>query len=112
MRARRQRRASAPSTPQDEGVVPLEIVEENPLPDAREEEHFGVAREASPRGAPASEPSSPAVPMEWAQRHESGPAAPGRVRGACSGCGTKLTVSNRRPLRIACPVCGRTRLLT
>jgi hypothetical protein len=91
------------------GFVPLEVVEEHP---------FSVVRSPRPpmRGvdppASATAPES-AIPMEWAQRHEGGgPAPPGRVRGACSGCGTKLTVSDRRPLRIACPVCGRARLLT
>lgn len=52
----------------------------------------------------------PEVPTEWARR-QVGPAEPGRVAGACGGCGARLSVSNARPLRIACPVCGRTKLI-
>lgn len=50
------------------------------------------------------------IPSEWARR-QVGPAEPGRTKGACGGCGAALSVSNQRPLRIACPVCGRTKLL-
>lgn len=50
------------------------------------------------------------VPTEWARR-QVGPVEPGRTAGACGGCGARLSVSNARPLRIACPVCGRTKLL-
>ena len=50
------------------------------------------------------------VPTEWARR-QVGPVEPGRSAGACGGCGARLSVSNARPLRIACPVCGRTKLL-
>lgn len=82
-------------------------------------------RQAPPRQAPASMPESrpqpwarprpreeaPApVPTEWARR-QVGPLEPGRAKGVCSGCGTALSVSMARPLRIACPECGRTRLL-
>ena len=65
-----------------------------------------ILREA--RTAPA--PPPPPVPTEWARR-QVGPPEPGRTKGACSGCGAMLSVSDQRPLRIACPVCGRTRLL-
>lgn len=51
------------------------------------------------------------VPTEWARRHV-GPLEPGRVKGICSGCGTPISISKRRPIRVACPVCGRTRLLS
>jgi DNA-directed RNA polymerase subunit RPC12/RpoP len=51
------------------------------------------------------------VPTEWAKR-VTGPVEPDRVKGICSGCGTRISVTTKRPLRIACPVCGRTRLLT
>lgn len=50
------------------------------------------------------------VPTEWARR-QVGPVEPGRAKGVCSGCGANLSVSTQRPLRIACPVCGRTKLL-
>jgi hypothetical protein len=50
------------------------------------------------------------VPTEWARR-QVGPTEPGRTAGACGGCGARLSVSTARPLRIACPVCGRTKLL-
>ncbi|HET6405882.1 MAG TPA: hypothetical protein VFH78_14660 [Candidatus Thermoplasmatota archaeon] len=50
------------------------------------------------------------VPTEWARR-QVGVVEPGRTAGACGGCGARLSVSNARPLRIACPVCGRTKLL-
>lgn len=69
-----------------------------PLPPILREDH----RAAPPPPAP--------IPTEWARR-QVGPAGPGRTKGACSGCGAMLSVSNQRPLRIACPVCGRTRLL-
>lgn len=84
------------------------------------------ARRAAPRPAerpPFREPppmktwaqqalaeSGPEVPTEWARR-QVGPVEPGRVAGACGGCGARLSVSTARPLRIACPVCGRTKLL-
>lgn len=61
------------------------------------------------RPAPREEPPAP-VPSEWARR-QVGPLEPGRAKGVCSGCGTALSVSMQRPLKIACPVCGRTRLL-
>ena len=56
------------------------------------------------------ETTQAAVPTEWARR-QVGPVEPGRVAGACGGCGARLSVSNARPLRIACPVCGRTKLI-
>lgn len=62
------------------------------------------------RDARAPPPEPQPIPTEWARRLV-GPAPPGRSKGACSGCGAMLSVSNARPLRIACPVCGRTRLL-
>jgi len=80
------------------------------------------ARSAPPR-APMREPppmrswaqqvkleTKPAVPTEWARR-QVGPVEPGRVAGVCGGCGSRLSVSNQRPLRIACPVCGRNKLI-
>ena len=96
----------------------------------------GVAmRDASPQrqaparaGAPAQRPpmrepppmkswaqqvmesSQGEVQTEWARR-QVGPVEAGRTAGACGGCGARLSVSNARPLRIACPVCGRTKLL-
>lgn len=56
------------------------------------------------------ESTAPEVPTEWARR-QVGPVEPGRTSGACGGCGARLSVSSARPLRIACPVCGRTKLL-
>lgn len=86
-----------------------------------EDVEFAVVDEDAParpppvRAAPPR-PASPdmedsAVPTEWARRHL-GALEPGRVKGICSGCGTPLSISTRRPLRVACPVCGRTRLLS
>ena len=54
--------------------------------------------------------TGPEVPTEWARR-QVGPVESGRVAGACGGCGARLSVSDTRPLRIACPVCGRTKLV-
>lgn len=51
------------------------------------------------------------IQTEWARR-QVGPVEPGRMKGLCSGCGTALSISLQRPIRIACPVCGRTRLLS
>lgn len=111
----RRRRASEP-----------EVVRLEPVPDDAEdapfEDHFGVAhapRAKEKREAPAAvqrppvpDPGPTSVPTEWAQRAPDGAALPpGHVRGVCSGCGTPLSVGPRRPLRIACPECGRTRLL-
>lgn len=56
------------------------------------------------------EESGPEVQTEWARR-QVGPVEAGRTSGACGGCGARLSVSAARPLRIACPVCGRTKLL-
>lgn len=118
IRARRKRAShgdgendAASAAPDD--AVPLEIIDDA-LPD-HDDHPFSVVSSRPPmRGVdrPAAPLPESAIPMEWAQRYEGGPAPEGRVRGACSGCGSKLTVSNRKPLRIACPVCGRTRLLT
>lgn len=58
---------------------------------------------------PPELPDSP-IPTEWARR-QIGPLDQGRMKGVCSGCGTHLSISQERPVRIACPVCGRTRLL-
>lgn len=86
-----------------------------PAPSNESEEHFGVAGPA--RAPPMPKPVMPAdfedstVQTEWARRHV-GPLEPGRVKGVCSGCGTQLSISKHRPLKIACPVCGRTRLLS
>lgn len=96
-------------------VVRLEPVEDDaPAPF---EDHFGVSHAAprapapaAPRPAPHA-PEASLVPTEWAARATDAPLAPGHVRGVCSGCGTPLSVGPRRPLRIACPECGRTRLL-
>src|SRR5438552_18027581 len=111
---RRRRAREAEHVAVDETIVPLEIVaDDEPAP--AEEHPFSVVRPRPPMQGvdrPAVAAPESAIPMEWAHRHEGGPAPAGRVRGVCSGCGTKLTVSNRKPLRIACPVCGRTRLLT
>ena len=87
-----------------------------------ESDSFSVSRdELDPRALPPRFPARPTlpplppgppnVPTEWARR-QVGPLEPGRVRGICSGCGTTISVSRRRPLRVACPVCGRTRLLS
>lgn len=66
-------------------------------------------RAAFDRDVPPEPPASP-IPTEWARRLV-GPLDAGRTKGVCSGCGTHLSVSTARPVRIACPVCGRTRLL-
>ncbi|MHB8586977.1 MAG: hypothetical protein ACYDDF_14200 [Thermoplasmatota archaeon] len=33
------------------------------------------------------------------------------TRGICGKCRSPITVSNRRPIRVTCPVCGNTKLL-
>lgn len=119
-------------------LVPLEVVEEEivPAPVAAgprfEDDPFSVAApppraaalpEASPLSLvtkrmlrPTYDPEDPpefresAVTTEWARR-QVGPVDRGRQKGVCSGCGTHLSISQERPLRVACPVCGRTRLL-
>jgi len=60
---------------------------------------------------PLTDEGERTIPSEWARRLSGEPDA-GRQRGVCSGCGTALSVSSKRPLRITCPECGRTRLLT
>lgn len=112
-------------------AVRFEVIRDEPSP-IQWDEHFSVA---APRAAPeppadhehavplkevhlppilrqhpAAPPPPPPVPTEWARRLV-GPAPPGRMRGVCSGCGTTLSISTARPLRIACPVCGRTKLV-
>lgn len=77
-------------------------------PDARWRRPSSLGGESSPPPRPADEPGG--VPSEWARR-QVGAVEPGRSKGVCSGCGTMLSISDKRPLRIACPVCGRTRLL-
>jgi hypothetical protein len=85
---------------------------------------------ATPASVPSSLPSSlphyvtprpvreprvelPPIQTEWARRAFTGPVGADRVRGMCSGCGTTLSVARApRPLRTACPVCGRTRVLS
>jgi hypothetical protein len=106
-----------------EKPVELEVLgEEEPAPaapapvrlPAPEDDLFSVAKdELHPRSL-AARPlpaSKGGVPTEWARR-QVGPLEPGRVRGMCSGCGTAISVSRNRPIRVACPVCGRTRLLS
>ena len=118
--------------PEEEPIVTLEPIEDDaPAAEPGFDDHFGVSRHAppaptprpppapaparAPRGPPpraplpAPEPST--IPTEWAARATDAPLPPGHVRGVCSGCGTPLSVGPRRPLRIACPECGRTRLL-
>ena len=123
------RRRAPPPGPREE-VVELEVLSEEtvvPAPSFEAEPAFSVAPArapprpaplpASPRGVrptydpddPPELPDSP-IPTEWARR-QVGPVEGGRMKGVCSGCGTSLSVSTARPLRIACPVCGRTRLL-
>lgn len=107
-----------------EPVQAFEVVEDEPARPAPargeaswEDEAFSVPKPA-PRPEPESELARPpvpamedsSIPTEWARR-QVGPVEPGRAKGVCSGCGTALSISKRRPLRIACPVCGRTRLL-
>lgn len=98
-----------------EEVVPLEPVLDEPAGFEPAGDTFGVVHgprgHAPPRSQPASAPVQSNVPTEWAQRVAPGPLPAGRVRGVCSGCGTPLSVSDKRPLKIACPECGRTRLL-
>lgn len=66
----------------------------------------------TPRPVRDPRPEPPAVPTEWARRGV-GPAPPGKVKGMCSGCGSVLFVScEPRPMRVACPVCGRQRVLS
>jgi DNA-directed RNA polymerase subunit RPC12/RpoP len=100
------RTASPPPRPPAPGPRP---------PASFEEDSFSVAR---PAPAPPRARSGAALPVdvggiptEWARR-QVGPPEAGRAVGLCSGCGTRISVSRTRPLRIACPVCGRTRLLT
>jgi len=96
----------APAPPPAAPRPPLDQAENDP---------FGISRPTTPRPPPAAQPLPAApidgVPTEWAKR-VTGPVEPGRVKGICSGCGTRISVTTQRPLRIACPVCGRTRLLT
>lgn len=110
-------RRRAPAKPKaDPEVLPFEPVEDDAAePFAPVEDHFGVTH--APRGnAPSQRVMSgrpldeSIAPTEWASR-VSGPLPPGHTQGVCSGCGTPLSVGPRRPLRIACPECGRTRLL-
>lgn len=87
-------------------------------PETEFDDSFGVAaREAQAPPARDELPRPPmpdapegGLPTEWAKR-VIGAVEPGRVRGVCSGCGTALSITRRRPVRIACPVCGRTRVL-
>lgn len=110
------RRRAPAKTKAEPEVVPFEAVEDDaPAPFEPVEDHFGVTH--APRGnAPSQRVMSgrpldeSVAPTEWAAR-VSGPLPPGHTRGVCSGCGTPLSVGPRRPLRIACPECGRTRLL-
>lgn len=105
----------APSRPERSPWAPPERPPEEPAFD----DTFSVASERPPPTArdelarpPVPEMSAPStVPTEWARRHV-GPVEAGRVKGVCSGCGTAITISKVRPVRIACPVCGRTRLLS
>jgi hypothetical protein len=108
----------------EDDETPLAPPTPPPAPATDDDEPYTIARDPlapappSPRASPAPHPYPPtppppedAIPSEWARRL-TGPLHPDRARGICSGCGTKLSVSKRRPIRIACPVCGRTRLLT
>ena len=121
-RARRPRSAPEPTAVPVSGAraeswedVEFEVVQDDapatPAPAAS-----SPTRAPRPPPARAVQPLPPldevesSVPTEWARRHV-GPPEPGRVKGICSGCGTPLSISLRRPLRVACPVCGRTRLL-
>lgn len=128
------------SVSRQEPMVAFEIVEDEPAPAAPVDPHARW-RPATPLGAPAAPPPFPAPPTrappqpqappyvtprpvreprvemppvqtEWARR-AFGPLGADRVRGMCSGCGTMLSVARApRPLRTACPVCGRTRVLS
>lgn len=55
------------------------------------------------------EETPPPVPTEWGRR-QVGPPEAGRVVGVCSGCNARLSVTDTKPLRIVCPVCGRQKL--
>jgi hypothetical protein len=120
MAVRSRRAARAEIEPEFEIVedAPIVVV---PVKDLDAPVAFNVVDESAPRGPmplppilregrQAAPPPPPPVPTEWARR-QVGPAPAGRTKGACSGCGAMLSVTNQRPLRIACPVCGRTRLL-
>jgi len=123
MRARRQTEEAAAADaplPEFELVrepVQVPVISRDPAPHQADLRPLAVVgpRGAMPlppilRDARPPPPTPEPVPTEWARR-QVGPADPGRSKGACSGCGAMLSVSNVRPLRIACPVCGRTRLL-
>lgn len=83
-----------------------------PPPPRSEPPARAQARPAPPKtwAQQAMEQSPAPIPSEWARR-QVGPVEPGRTAGACGGCGARLSVSDQRPLRIACPVCGRSKLL-
>ena len=107
----------APSPPPAPAAAPapdfdqtdFAVVEAPPAPARPPAPRSGPAGPARASWAPREAPPEP-VPTEWARRHV-GPVESGRTKGVCSGCGTTISVSTQRPLRIACPVCGRTRLL-
>ena len=119
------RRAPRPEEPLPLEVLSVETFVAAPVAESGPEDHpFSLVQAAPPpvRPAPARgvrptydpdalpELSESPIPTEWARR-QVGPLEGGRMKGVCSGCGTSLSVSAARPLRIACPVCGRTRLL-
>ncbi|HEX2022136.1 MAG TPA: hypothetical protein VHH36_05445 [Candidatus Thermoplasmatota archaeon] len=123
VRSLRRRGEEEADDPPPEPPVAHELVEDDapfaPPPQRRPEpefdDSFGVASAPAPPPRdelppPPVEMTQSAIPTEWAKR-ALGAVEPGRVRGICSGCGTPLSVSKRRPIRIACPVCGRTRVL-
>lgn len=105
---RRQRPAPEPTT---------EVIPHGPRPaEPGAPPSAPAAGPAGHLGAPQRVPLSPhdaTVPLEWAERaHPGAGPVPGRARGVCSGCGTAINVSMRRPVRVACPECGNTRLLS
>ena len=128
------RKRGAPAAPQEPRGMPPPTHDPPPVTPAQpswDEVEFEIVEDDEPPRAtrPAPQPARPRppparavqplpptespgeIPTEWARRHV-GAAPPDRVKGICSGCGTPLSISRRRPLRVACPVCGRTRLLS
>lgn len=112
-----------PRKAEEAELVRMEVVSDDEPVTHPFDDHFGVSpnhpHPPRPAAAPAprsvqARPHLPAstVPTEWAARvTPATPLAPGHTRGACSGCGTMLSASPRRPIRLACPECGNTRLL-
>ncbi len=85
----------------------LEIVEETPEDDTPERgEEQEPQQDIGGDDQEAPEASS-ARPTEFGSRGSGN----GVTRGKCGNCGTRLKLSDRRPVKAICPQCGRSRVL-